>query len=67
MRTGLDGEGRIFFEDPDARAGDYVELLAERPCLIAVSACPGRSSGPVPHRLLLEAYADSGRASPEVK
>ena len=59
MRTGLGADGRLFFEDPDARAGDYVDLLAERPCLVAVSACPGRSSGPVQHRLLLEVYADS--------
>ena len=56
MRTGVDDKGRLFFEDPDARAGEYIDLLAERRCLIAVSACPGRSSGPVPHRLRLEVY-----------
>ena len=56
MRTGLDTDGRLFFEDPDARPGDHVELLAVQRCLIAISACPGRSSGPVHHRLLLAIY-----------
>jgi len=56
MKTGLDGDGRLFYEDPDARAGDYVELRAEIDCLVAISACPGRSSGPVGHGLGIQIY-----------
>jgi uncharacterized protein YcgI (DUF1989 family) len=57
MKTGLDADGRLFYEDPDARAGDYVELRAEIDCLLAISACPGNSSGPVHHRLGVQVYA----------
>jgi uncharacterized protein YcgI (DUF1989 family) len=37
--------GRLFSISPDAQAGDYLELLAEMGCLVAVSGCPGRLSG----------------------
>ena len=56
MKSGVDERGRPFWEDPDARAGDYLELRAEMNCLVTVSACPGRSSGPVPHPLAIEIY-----------
>lgn len=46
MTTGL-GEGdRFFYLEPDARKGDYLELHAEIDCIVAISACPGASSGP---------------------
>ena len=44
MKTGLDGEDRLFQEDPESEAGDYLELRAERDCLVAVSACPGQGN-----------------------
>ena len=31
--------------DPDAEKGDYLELHAEFDCIVAISACPGASSG----------------------
>jgi uncharacterized protein YcgI (DUF1989 family) len=54
MKTGIDSQDRLFFVDPDAVAGDYVELRSEMDCLIAISTCPGRSSGPVPHPVRIE-------------
>lgn len=47
MHTGVD-DGKIFFAPPAAREGDMfaIELLLD--CLVAVSACPGMSSGPDP-------------------
>jgi uncharacterized protein YcgI (DUF1989 family) len=56
MKTGLDEHDKYFFEDPDAAAGDYIELRAEMDCLVAVSTCPGRSSGPVHHPVSFELY-----------
>jgi uncharacterized protein len=56
MKTGLGERGRPFYEDPDARPGDYLELRAEIDCIVAISACPGRSSGPVPHVLGVQIY-----------
>jgi uncharacterized protein len=56
MKTGIDALGRLFFVDPDAVAGDYLELRAEMDCLVAISTCPGRSSGPVPHSVSVELY-----------
>jgi uncharacterized protein YcgI (DUF1989 family) len=56
MKTGLGPDGRLFYEDPDTQAGDYVELRAEIDCLVAISACPGRSSGPVGHGLGIQVY-----------
>jgi uncharacterized protein YcgI (DUF1989 family) len=49
MTTGLDDSDRLFFVPSIARAGDYLEMRARLNCLIAVSACPGASSGPVGH------------------
>lgn len=42
MKTGLDAHDRLFQEDPESEAGDYLELRAERDCLVAVSSCPGQ-------------------------
>jgi hypothetical protein len=56
MNTGLDSNDQLFFIDPDASVGDYLELRAEINCLIAISTCPGRSSGPEPHTVHFEIY-----------
>jgi uncharacterized protein YcgI (DUF1989 family) len=56
MKTGLTPEGKMFHEPPDAKAGDYVELRAEINCLIAISACPGVSSGGSHRPLGIEIY-----------
>lgn len=45
MTTGLNDEDRFFFLEPDAKKGDYVELYTEMDCVVAISACPGGSSG----------------------
>jgi uncharacterized protein YcgI (DUF1989 family) len=55
-RTGISADGRIFYEYPLAKKGDYVDFLAEMDCLIAVSACPGKSSGPVQNRLGIKVF-----------
>ena len=55
--TGIDENGRTFWEEPfDVKAGDYIDMRALMPCIIAVSACPGRSSGPGERALGLEIY-----------
>jgi uncharacterized protein YcgI (DUF1989 family) len=45
MTTGLNEEGRPFYLDSVTKKDDYVELYADIPCIIAISACPGGSSG----------------------
>ncbi len=40
MRTGVDRSGHIFIAEPDARKGDFVDLLAHMDLLVAISACP---------------------------
>jgi uncharacterized protein len=56
MNTGVGPDDQLFFEPPSARAGDYLEMRAELNCLIAVSTCPGASSGPEPHAVHFEIY-----------
>lgn len=56
MKTGVEPNGTYFIVEPDAVAGDYVELRAAMDCLVAVSICPGRSSGPQPHPVWFEIY-----------
>jgi uncharacterized protein YcgI (DUF1989 family) len=60
MKTGLDNDGKYFWVPPDAVQGDYIELQAELDCLVAVSICPGRSSGPVNHAVTFEIYDPTG-------
>ena len=45
MKTGLGEGGLPFWVEPDAHKGDYIDLLAEMTCIVAISACPGKSSG----------------------
>lgn len=56
MKTGVKPDGRLFYKDPDVKKGDYMELRAEMDCLVSLSACPGRSSGPKSRRLGVEIY-----------
>jgi uncharacterized protein YcgI (DUF1989 family) len=56
MLTGLDEQGRLFYRDPVAKRGDYMEFYADMDCLCAISACPGKSSGPNPGGLKVEIY-----------
>ena len=56
MTTGVQPNGRMFYVDPQARQGDYIELYAEMPVRVAISACPGASSGPGPGGLRIAVY-----------
>lgn len=56
MTTGLGANDRFFYLDPDAKRGDYMELHAEFACIVALSACPGNSSGPAKGPLGVQIY-----------
>ena len=56
MMTGVNAEARLFYVSPRAKRGDYIELYADMDCLCAISACPGRSSGPNPGGLKLQIF-----------
>jgi uncharacterized protein len=56
MTTGLNRSGKPFYLPSDARKGDYVDLLAEMNVLVAISACPGGSSGNQSHPLDVEIF-----------
>ena len=45
MTTGIDEKQRLFFLEPDAKTGDFVELYAEMDTVVAISCCPGGCSG----------------------
>lgn len=45
MTTGLNEEGRPFYLNSVTKKDDYVELYADIPCIVAISSCPGGSSG----------------------
>ena len=45
MTTGFNEEGRPFYLPSVAKQNDFVELFADIACIIAISACPGGSSG----------------------
>ena len=64
MTTGMNPDGRPFYLPCDAAKGDYVELIAEVDCLVAISACPGGSSGSESRPLAVEILeiVDSGTA-----
>lgn len=51
MTTGLNDDGRPYYIPSISKKGDYVEFVAEIECFVAISACPGGSSGPVSHGL----------------
>ena len=39
--TGLNADGKYFMEPSPAKKGDYLEMFAEQPLLMALSTCPG--------------------------
>jgi uncharacterized protein YcgI (DUF1989 family) len=45
MTTGIDERQKLFFVEPTAREGDYVELHAEIDAVVALSCCPGGCNG----------------------
>jgi len=45
QKVGVDDDGSIFIEEPDARQGDFVELQADVDCLLNVSSCPADAAG----------------------
>ena len=51
MSTGLNEEGKPYYLPSVSQKGDYVEFVAEIDCLVAISACPGGSSGTASHGL----------------
>jgi uncharacterized protein YcgI (DUF1989 family) len=40
MHVGFDDAGRYTFKPPTGHKGDYIDMLAEMDCLVALSACP---------------------------
>jgi uncharacterized protein YcgI (DUF1989 family) len=61
MTTGINDDGRPFYLPCDARIGDYVEFVAEMDCLVAISACPGGSSGKISTPLDITIYSAVGQ------
>jgi uncharacterized protein YcgI (DUF1989 family) len=45
MKTGVTKDSISFWEPSDAVKGDYIDLVPEMTCIVAISACPGLSSG----------------------
>ena len=60
MTTGLNEQGRPFYLPSDAKKGDYVEFFAEMDCIIAISACPGGSSGAISRPLGIDIFSLEG-------
>ena len=58
MTTGLNEDGRPYYLPSMSIKGDYVEFVAEIDCLVAISACPGGSSGSVSHGLEISVFAE---------
>jgi len=56
MTTGSNEAGKPFYLTSNAKKGDYVEFHAEINCLIAISACPGGSSGPQHYPLRADVF-----------
>jgi len=62
MTTGLNEEGRPIYVASAAKTGDFVDLYAEMDCIIAISACPGGSSGDEHKGLRCEIFNVEGNA-----
>jgi len=60
MYTGLNEENRMYYEDPVARQGDYVEIVADMDCVIGISVCPGNSSGKIKRPIAIQLFELDG-------
>jgi len=61
MTTGCDDQHRLFYIEPEARKGDFVELYSEIDLVCSISCCPGASSGGIAHGLLIETFEQAQR------
>ncbi len=61
MATGIDDNDRLFYLEPDAKKGDYMELYAEFDCIVAISACPEGCSGPQNKAIGVKIFNGPGR------
>jgi uncharacterized protein YcgI (DUF1989 family) len=59
MTTGMNEDGRPYYLPAVSQKGDYVEFVAEIDCLVAISACPGGSSGSVSHGLEISVFKEA--------
>jgi len=59
MSTGINDEGRPYYIPSVSQKGDYVELFTEINCLVAISACPGGSSGVASHGLRISVFKET--------
>jgi uncharacterized protein YcgI (DUF1989 family) len=59
MRTGIDRDGKLFFADPQAGPGVAFALSFTMDALVALSCCPGRSSGPSPGGVTVDVLAST--------
>ena len=67
MTTGCDDDHRLFYVEPEARKGDFVELYAEIDLVCAISCCPGACNGDATHGLLIETYDQPKRHNWEIR
>ena len=65
MRTRVDADDRLVHEPPATKPGDYMELRAEIDVIIAISACPGMSSGGTHRPLGIEIREPDRNDSPQ--
>jgi uncharacterized protein len=66
MTTGYDDDHRLFYVDPEAKKGDYVEMYAEIDAMCAISCCPGACNGAENHGLQIEVFRQPERHDWEV-
>jgi uncharacterized protein YcgI (DUF1989 family) len=66
MTTGCDDQRRLFYVPSEAKKDDFVELYAEIDAIVAISCCPGASSGPTSHGLSIEVFEQPRRHDWEV-
>jgi len=59
MSTGMNEDGRPYYLPSVSQKGDYVEFVTEINCLVAISACPGGSSGVASHGLKISVFKET--------
>ena len=58
MSTGINEDGRSYYLPSVSQRSDYVEFVAEIDCFVAISACPGGSSGTISHGLEISVFKE---------